>query len=340
MQILVTGGSGYIGSHTLISLLEKGYELVVYDNLVNSTSKVIARVEKLTKKSIHFIEGDIRDRQMLDSLFSENNIEAVVHFAALKAVGESVIKPLDYYQNNVHGTLCLLESMQKAGVNNFIYSSSATVYGEFNLSPYKENMELGNPSSPYGTSKVMVERVLQDLARTNENFRCISLRYFNPIGAHISGSIGEDPRGIPNNLLPYITKVAIGEYESLSIFGGDYPTPDGTCIRDYLHVVDLAEGHVAALKWLNNNVDFNGFESFNLGAGKGVSVLEVIASFEKVTEIKIPYTISERRLGDLPAFWADPTKAKKILGWQASRKLDEMMIDAWRWQSENPRGFF
>ena len=250
MQVLVTGGAGYIGSHTVVCLLDLGYEVVVYDNLINSSAEALSRVEKLTGKTIDFIQGDVRDTASLDDLFATRSIDMVIHFAALKAVGESARCPLEYYQNNVHGSLCLLEAMAKAGVNNFVYSSSATVYGEANPSPYVETMNLGSPSSPYGAGKVMVERILLDKARANPNFRAVSLRYFNPIGAHPSGDIGEDPTGIPNNLLPFITQVAVGKREKLSVFGGEYPTSDGTCVRDYLHVMDLAEGHVAAIDWL------------------------------------------------------------------------------------------
>jgi UDP-glucose 4-epimerase len=275
----------------------------------------------------------------LDDLFAKYSIDAVIHFAALKAVGESSQRPLQYYETNVYGSLCLLKAMEKARVNHFVYSSSATVYGEMNPSPYVETMELGSPSSPYGASKVMVERVLTDTARVNPKFRAISLRYFNPVGAHPSGLIGEDPSGIPNNLLPFITQVAVGLRDSLSVFGGDYPTADGTCIRDYLHVMDLAEGHVAAIDWLAEQSNFNGVEAFNLGAGTGVSVLEIIASFEAATCQKINFKIVERRAGDLPAFWANADKADKVLNWQAKRTLVEMMEDAWRWQSKNPNGY-
>jgi UDP-glucose 4-epimerase len=339
MRILVTGGSGYIGSHTLVSLIREGYEVLVYDNLTNSSFEVIIRVQELTGKPIRFIRGDIQDAQRLSALFSEEKIEAVIHFAALKSVGESVANPLKYYNNNVYGSLCLLQAMLAAKVNNFIYSSSATVYGESNPSPYVETMNLGNPSSPYGASKVMLERVLTDITKTNSSFRSVSLRYFNPIGAHHSGKIGEDPKGIPNNLLPYITQIAIGKRDKLKIFGGDYPTSDGTCVRDYLHVMDLAEGHVAALTWLEKNPNFSGSESFNLGTGEGTSVLEIINSFEKATSLKIPYLIVDRRPGDLPSFWADPSKAHKVLDWKAKKSLHQMMIDSWCWQSKNPDGF-
>jgi len=339
MTVLVTGGAGYIGSHTLVCLLNLGYEVVVYDNLVNSSIKALRRVEEITGKHLEFVEGDVTDSRALDDLFAKYSIDAVIHFAALKAVGESSQLPLQYYETNVYGSLCLLKAMEKAGVNHFVYSSSATVYGEMNPSPYVETMKLGSPSSPYGASKVMVERVLADTARVNSKFRAISLRYFNPVGAHPSGLIGEDPSGIPNNLLPFITQVAVGLRDSLSVFGGDYPTADGTCIRDYLHVMDLAEGHVAAIDWLAEQSNFNGVEAFNLGAGTGVSVLEIIASFEAATCQKINFKIVERRAGDLPAFWANADKADKVLNWQAKRTLVEMMEDAWRWQSKNPNGY-
>ena len=339
MTVLVTGGAGYIGSHTLICLLNLGYEVVVYDNFVNSSVKALLRVEEITGKNLELVEGDVTDSRALDDLFAKYSIDAVIHFAALKAVGESSQLPLQYYETNVYGSLCLLKAMEKAGVNHFVYSSSATVYGEMNPSPYVETMELGSPSSPYGASKVMVERVLADTARVNPKFRAISLRYFNPVGAHPSGLIGEDPSGVPNNLLPFITQVAVGLRDRLSVFGGDYPTADGTCIRDYLHVMDLAEGHVVAIDWLAEQSNFNGVEAFNLGAGTGVSVLEIIASFEAATHQKINFEIVERRAGDLPAFWANADKADKVLNWQAKRTLVEMMEDAWRWQSKNPNGY-
>ena len=339
MQVLVTGGAGYIGSHTLVCLLDQGYEVVVYDNLINASAEALSRVEKLTGKTIDFVQGDVRDTDSLDDLFATRSIDMVIHFAALKAVGESAQCPLEYYQNNVHGSLCLLEAMAKAGVNNFVYSSSATVYGEANPSPYVETMNLGSPSSPYGAGKVMVERIILDKARANPNFRAVSLRYFNPIGAHPSGDIGEDPTGIPNNLLPFITQVAVGKRDKLSVFGGEYPTPDGTCVRDYLHVMDLAEGHVAAIDWLATQPSFRGVEAFNLGTGNGISVLEIIASFEAATALKIAYQIIEPRAGDLPEFWANAEKASNVLNWQAKRSLTEMMEDAWRWQSKNPNGF-
>ena len=339
MKVLVTGGAGYIGSHTVLSLLENNYDVVVYDNLVNSSVESIDRVEKLTGKKVEFIEGDICDKQKLSNVFEQFRIDAVIHFAALKAVGESTEVPLRYYQNNVYGSMCLLEVMQKYNVHDFIFSSSATVYGEENDVPYVENMKLGTPSSPYGASKVMVERMLGDLALSDSNFRGVSLRYFNPIGAHESGNIGEDPKGIPNNLLPYVAQVAVGKRETLSIFGDDYPTLDGSCERDYLHVMDLAQGHVAALDWLNRHNEFSGVEAFNLGTGNGVSVFTIVTAFEKAVNKTIPFEVSPRRAGDLPAFWANASKANKELNWQATRNLDQMMADTWHWQSSNPNGY-
>lgn len=339
MRVLVTGGAGYIGSHTVLSLLENNYEVVVYDNLVNSSVESIDRVEKLSGKKVEFIEGDICDKQNLNKVFEKFTIDAVIHFAALKAVGESAQIPLSYYQNNVHGTVCLLEVMQEKNVQNFIFSSSATVYGEENDVPYVETMKLGTPSSPYGASKVMVERVLVDTSNSNKEFRGVSLRYFNPIGAHESGTIGEDPKGIPNNLLPYVAQVAVGKREKLGIFGDDYPTKDGSCERDYIHVMDLAQGHVAALDWLNRNNDFRGVEAFNLGTGNGISVFAIVKAFEQAINKTIPFEISPRRAGDLPAFWANASKANKELNWQATRNLEQMMADTWRWQSNNPNGY-
>ena len=339
MKILVTGGAGYIGSHTVLSLLESNYEVIIYDNLSNSSIESIKRVEKLAGKSVEFIEGDVCDTDKLNYVFIRFQIDAVIHFAALKAVGESVKMPLSYYQNNVHGSVCLLEIMLQHDVHNFIFSSSATVYGEDNDVPYVETMKLGTPSSPYGASKVMVERVLADLALSDNNFRGVCLRYFNPIGAHESGEIGEDPKGIPNNLLPYVAQVAVGKRDKLSIFGDDYPTKDGSCERDYLHVMDLAQGHVAALDWLNRHGEFNGIEAFNLGTGNGVSVFAIVNAFKKVINKTIPFEVSPRRGGDLPAFWANASKANKELNWQACRNIDQMMVDTWRWQSNNPNGY-
>ncbi len=339
MKVLVTGGAGYIGSHTVLSLLENNYDVIVYDNLVNSSVESLDRVEKLAGKSVEFVEGDICDKAALSHVFKKFKIDAVIHFAALKAVGESAQIPLSYYQNNVHGSVCLLEVMQENDVHNFIFSSSATVYGEENEVPYVETMKLGTPSSPYGASKVMVERILADMTVSNGRFRGVSLRYFNPIGAHESGGIGEDPTGIPNNLLPYVAQVAVGKRDKLSIFGDDYPTKDGSCERDYLHVMDLAQGHVAALNWLNCNDEFRGVEAFNLGTGNGISVFSIVKAFEKATNKIIPFEVSPRRAGDLPAFWANANKANKELNWQASRSLEQMMEDTWRWQSNNPDGY-
>lgn len=339
MKILVTGGAGYIGSHTLVSLLQTDHSVVVYDNLINSSEHSLRQVEIITGKSLDFVNGDIRDKAGLAQLFQYYQIDMVIHFAALKAVGESIISPLKYYETNVFGSLCLLEAMQKANVNNLIYSSSATVYGEANPSPYLENMTLGSPSSPYGQSKVIVERILQDMAKANPDFRAVSLRYFNPIGAHSSGTIGEHPEGLPNNLLPFITQVAIGHRDSLNIFGDDYATKDGTCVRDYLHVMDLAEGHLAALHWLKSEVNFRGTEAFNLGTGMGYSVLDIVLEFEAATNQKVPYNVTARRAGDLSEFWADVNKAQSILNWEAKRPLSVMLSDAWRWQSQNPYGY-
>lgn len=339
MKILVTGGAGYIGSHTVLSLLNNNFEVVVYDNLYNASVESLARVEQLTGKSVTFVQGDIRDKAQLSQVFEAHNIQSVIHFAALKAVGESAQLPLSYYQNNVHGSICLLEVMAEYGVKDFIFSSSATVYGEENAAPYIETMTLGRPSSPYGTSKVMVENVMADYAVANDAFRGVSLRYFNPIGAHESGMIGEDPKGIPNNLLPFVAQVAVGKRKELSIFGDDYNTADGSCERDYLHVMDLAEGHVAALQWLNQHTDFRGVEAFNLGTGTGISVFQIVKAFEQATKQSIPYVVAPRRAGDLAAFWANAEKANTKLGWQATRDLNDMMVDTWRWQSANPNGY-
>lgn len=339
MSILVTGGAGYIGSHTVLCLLNADFDVVVYDNLCNASLESISRVEKLAGKKVTFVEGDIRDKDALAQVFSKHTIDGVIHFAALKAVGESASIPLSYYQNNVHGSICLLEVMQEFGVNDFIFSSSATVYGEQNQAPYVETMQLGQPASPYGTSKVMVENIMADHAIANAAFRGVSLRYFNPIGAHESGLIGEDPKGIPNNLLPYIAQVAVGKRDKLSIFGDDYDTKDGSCERDYLHVMDLAEGHVAALNWLISNKAFTGVEAFNLGTGNAVSVFQILAAFETAYGNKVPFEVAPRRAGDLAAFWADANKANQALSWQASRSLEQMMADTWRWQSNNPNGY-
>ncbi|ERS91449.1 UDP-glucose 4-epimerase GalE [Halomonas sp. PBN3] len=334
-MILVTGGAGYIGSHTVVELLQAGREVVVIDNLCNGSQEAVRRVERITGKVVPLVEGDIRDRHALDAVFAEHAIEAVIHFAGLKAVGESVAKPLAYYDNNVNGTLVLCEAMAAAGVHRLIFSSSATVYGSEAPVPYLESMPRGSTSNPYGTSKAMVEKVLEDLAAADERWSMALLRYFNPIGAHPSGLIGEDPQGIPNNLMPFIAQVAVGRRDELAIFGNDYPTADGTCERDYLHVVDLAVGHLKALKAL----EAPGVSVYNLGTGQGISVLEMVKSFTRVTGVEVPYRFGARRPGDLPAFWADAAKAERELGWSTERSLDDMMADTWRWQSANPKGY-
>jgi UDP-glucose 4-epimerase len=338
-MILLTGGAGYIGSHTCFSLLESGYDVTVFDNLMNGSTEALRRVEKLTNRKINFFKGDVCNPDSLDEVFTENDFQAVIHFSALKAVGESIKRPLDYYKNNVQGSLNLLQAMANHEVHNFIFSSSATVYGEEAEVPYRETMKLGSPSSPYGASKVMVERILQDAIRANIKLQCLSLRYFNPIGAHPSGVIGEDPNGTPNNLLPFLSQVAVGRLNLLNIYGNDYPTEDGTCKRDYLHVVDLANGHLDALNWLLKNQELDRVEAFNLGMGSAVSVLEIVKAFVKVTGQEIPYEFVSRREGDLPEFWADATKAKKILGWEAKFSLEDMMRDTWKWQKQNPNGY-
>ncbi|WP_260628983.1 UDP-glucose 4-epimerase GalE [Serratia liquefaciens] len=336
MVILVTGGAGYIGSHTVLTLLERGEKVIVLDNLSNSSEESLRRVEKLTGKAAVFYQGDIQDAECLRRIFDDHDITAVIHFAGLKAVGESTRKPLEYYQNNVAGTLVLLEEMRRAGVTQFIFSSSATVYGANSPVPYIETTPIGGTTSPYGTSKLMVEQILQDFSKAEPQFSIIALRYFNPVGAHESGEIGEDPNGIPNNLLPYISQVAIGKLEKLGIFGGDYLTKDGTGERDYIHVMDLAEGHLMAMDHLKK---VDGFKAYNLGAGVGHSVLSMVQGFERASGVKIPYQILPRRDGDLPAFWADANLARKELGWEVRRGIDEMMRDTWNWQKKNPKGY-
>lgn len=318
MTILVTGGAGYIGSHTVLTLLERGEDVVVLDNLINASEESLRRVEQLTGKAVKFYQGDVQDADCLQRIFKEQPIACVIHFAGLKAVGESTQKPLEYYQNNVAGTLVLLEAMRQAGAHRFIFSSSATVYGEHAPVPYREDMPIGGTTSPYGTSKWMVEQILQDFAKAEPAFSIIALRYFNPVGAHESGLIGEDPSGIPNNLLPYIAQVAIGQRKTLSVFGGDYPTKDGTGVRDYIHVMDVAQGHLAAMDHLPQ---IAGFKAYNLGSGVGYSVLEMVKAFEKASGVTISYQILPRRAGDLPAFWADAGLAKQELGWQVQRGL-------------------
>ncbi|MCE9683132.1 UDP-glucose 4-epimerase GalE [Halomonas alkalisoli] len=334
-KILVTGGAGYIGSHTTLVLLEAGYEVVVLDNLVNASQEALRRVQDIAGRSLTFIEGDIRNRACLDQLFDEHDIHAVIHFAGLKAVGESVARPLAYYDTNVNGSLTLCQAMQQAGVFRFVFSSSATVYGPDAPVPYRETMSRGRTSNPYGTSKSMVEQSLEDLVHSDGRWSVALLRYFNPIGAHPSGRLGEDPQGIPNNLLPFIAQVAVGRRQMLTVFGNDYATEDGTCVRDYLHVMDLAEGHVSAL----GRLPLPGIHVYNLGTGQGLSVLQMVEAFERISERPIPYQFAPRRKGDLAAFWADPHKAEQELGWQARRGLDEMIADTWRWQRQNPRGY-
>jgi UDP-glucose 4-epimerase len=335
MSILVTGGAGYIGSHTCLELLQAKYDVVVLDNLSNSKAEPLRRVEALTGKSLLFEQTDLRDKAALEAVFERHTITAVIHFAGLKAVGESVSIPLHYYQNNVAGTLNLCEAMAQHQVYNLVFSSSCTVYGDPHAVPVKEDFPL-SATNPYGRSKLMIEQILGDLHVSNSAWNIILLRYFNPVGAHISGQLGEDPNGIPNNLLPYISQIAVGRLEQLSIFGSDYPTQDGTGVRDYIHVVDLALGHLKALQRLDANP---GLVSYNLGTGKGYSVLEVIAAFEQASGRSIPYTIVERRPGDIAATYADPTKAKDELKWTAKRDLNMMCEDAWRWQSANPVGY-
>lgn len=337
--VLVTGGAGYIGSHTTLSLLEKGFHVVVVDNLCNSSYEAIYRVQKLTGKSVDFYEVDLRDSEKLQEIFKQHVISGVIHFAALKAVGESMELPFAYYQNNLTSTLNLLEVMQQNDCHNIIFSSSATVYGEEAIPPYQEQMKYGTPSSPYGASKMMVERILQDMTVASKSLHSVSLRYFNPIGAHESGEIGEDPKNVPQNLMPFISQVAVGKRDQLNVFGSDFPTDDGTCERDYLHVMDLAEGHVLALEWLLKQESLSEMEVFNLGTGTPYSVLQIIQAFENANNIQVPYVITERRKGDLPAFWADASKAKTHLGWETKRSLEQMMLDTWRWQMQNPNGF-
>ncbi|MGS2719888.1 UDP-glucose 4-epimerase GalE [Paraglaciecola aestuariivivens] len=334
--ILVTGGAGYIGSHTVLQLLETDTQVIVLDNLCNSSPESLARVEALTGKSVIFVQGDIRDHTILELLFSKHSINAVIHFAGLKAVGESVEKPLNYYNNNVYGTLTLCEAMKKFGVKNLVFSSSATVYGDPVSLPLREDMPTGQPTNPYGMSKLMVELVLRDLYQSDNSWNIALLRYFNPAGAHPSGKIGEDPNGIPNNLMPFITQVATGKREQLSIFGNDYDTPDGTGVRDYIHVEDLAAGHLKALEKLQTQP---GLVTYNLGTGQGYSVLDMVKAFEQQSGQKVPYQFVPRRSGDVAACYADPTTAKEELGWQATRGLEEMCRDAWNWQFNNPNGY-
>jgi UDP-glucose 4-epimerase len=334
--ILVTGGAGYIGSHTVLQLLESGQKVIVLDNLCNASAEGLKRVEELTGKKTIFIEGDIRDEVLLGQLFSDHSVDSVIHFAGLKAVGESVEKPLMYYQNNVYGTLDLCEAMQKHGVKNLVFSSSATVYGDPVSLPLKEDMPTGQPTNPYGQSKLMVELILRDLYQSDSQWNIAILRYFNPAGAHPSGRIGEDPNGIPNNLMPFITQVATGKRAQLSVFGDDYDTPDGTGVRDYIHVEDLAAGHLKALAKLEKNV---GLVTYNLGTGQGYSVLDMVKEFEKQSGKAVPYQIVPRRAGDVASCYADPALASNELDWEAKKGLDAMCRDSWNWQSNNPDGY-
>ncbi|ALX94366.1 UDP-glucose 4-epimerase [Serratia fonticola] len=336
MAILVTGGAGYIGSHTVLALLERGEDVVVLDNLSNSSEESLHRVEQLAGKAAVFYQGDIQDAECLHRIFDGHRISSVIHFAGLKAVGESTRKPLEYYQNNVSGTLVLLDEMRRAGVHQFIFSSSATVYGTPEQVPLVETSRVGGTTNPYGTSKLMVEQILQDFAKAEPEFSITALRYFNPVGAHESGRIGEDPNGIPNNLLPYVSQVAIGKLEKLSIFGDDYPTPDGTGVRDYIHVMDLAEGHLKAIDHID---DQKGFTVYNLGTGKGYSVFDMLRAFEKASGRKVAYQIVPRRDGDIAECWSNPGLAAEKLGWYAERDLETMMRDAWNWQDNNPQGY-
>ena len=334
-SILVTGGAGYIGSHTVLLLLEAGHQVVVLDNLSNSSRESLNRVERLAGKSVAFVEGDIRDANCLDTLFSDYDIAAVIHFAGLKAVGESVAMPLSYYDCNVTGSLRLLEAMERAGVHTMVFSSSATVYGDPATVPIREDFPLSS-TNPYGATKLHIEDMLRDLYRSNEKWKLALLRYFNPVGAHESGQIGEDPAGIPNNLMPYIAQVAVGKREKLGVFGGDYPTPDGTGVRDYIHVMDLAQGHLAALEALDADA---GLLTVNLGTGRGYSVLEMVTAFSQASGRPVPYEIVERRPGDVASCYADPAHANAVLGWEAQRGIEKMCEDHWRWQKQNPEGF-
>ena len=336
MNVLVTGGAGYIGSHTCVELLESGYGVVVIDNLCNSNPKSLDRVRELTGKDLKFYEGDVRDEALLRKIFAENEIGCVIHFAGLKAVGESVAQPWRYYDNNLNSTLVLTKVMEDVGMKNLIFSSSATVYSGDNEMPLRETSKTGNCTNPYGWTKYMTEQILSGMALADKEWGVVLLRYFNPIGAHISGRIGEDPRGIPNNLMPYITQVAVGRRPQLSIFGDDYDTHDGTGVRDYIHVVDLAKGHVAAVKYVTAHP---GCEVFNLGTGCGYSVLDMVKTFQSVNEVPVPYQIVDRRPGDLATCYADPAKSAEVLGWKAEKTLADMCRDSWRWQSQNPKGF-
>lgn len=335
MTVLVTGGAGYIGSHTVIELLNSGNQVIIVDNFYNSQPEVLKRIKELSGKDFKFYEVDVLNKEDLTKVFEENKIDSVIHFAGYKAVGESVEKPLEYYHNNLTSTFILCEVMKKFGVKNLVFSSSATVYGLNNISPLKEELPLST-TNPYGTTKLMIEQILNDLWNSDKEWSIALLRYFNPIGAHESGRIGENPNGIPNNLMPYITQVSVGKREKLSIFGSDYDTVDGTGVRDYIHVLDLARGHIKALE---KHSKINKIEAYNLGAGKGYSVLQLVEAFEKANGVKIPYAISERRAGDVATCYADSSKAKEQLGWEAEKTIEDMCKDSWNWQSKNPNGY-
>ena len=336
MAILVTGGAGYIGSHTVVELQNAGYDVVVLDNLSNASEKALDRVSKITGKPVKFYKADILDRDALNDIFDKETIESCIHFAGLKAVGESVVKPWEYYENNIAGTLTLVDVMRKHNVKNIIFSSSATVYGDPAQIPITEECPKGQCTNPYGWTKSMLEQVLTDIQKADPEWNVMLLRYFNPIGAHKSGTIGENPNGIPNNLMPYITQVAVGKLKELGVFGNDYDTPDGTGVRDYIHVVDLAKGHVKALKKIGENP---GLAIYNLGTGKGYSVLDIVKNFEAATGVKIPYVIKPRRAGDIATCYCDASKAEKELDWKAENGIREMCEDSWRWQSNNPQGY-
>ena len=336
MAILVTGGAGYIGSHTVVELQNAGYDVVVLDNLSNASEKALDRVSKITGKPVKFYKADILDRDALNNIFDKETIESCIHFAGLKAVGESVVKPWEYYENNIAGTLTLVDVMRKHNVKNIIFSFSATVYGDPAQIPITEECPKGQCTNPYGWTKSMLEQVLTDIQKADPEWNVMLLRYFNPIGAHKSGTIGENPNGIPNNLMPYITQVAVGKLKELGVFGNDYDTPDGTGVRDYIHVVDLAKGHVKALKKIEENP---GLAIYNLGTGKGYSVLDIVKNFEAATGVKIPYVIKPRRAGDIATCYCDASKAEKELGWKAENGIREMCEDSWRWQSNNPQGY-
>ena len=336
MTILLAGGAGYIGSHTAVSLLEAGHDVVIVDNYINSSPAAVDRVEELTGRTVTRYRADVTDKAAMTAIFAENAIDCVIHFAGLKAVGESGRVPLRYYRNNLDTTLTLLECMAAAGVKRIVFSSSATVYGDENPVPYVETMRRGGSSHPYGWTKIMMEQIFEDTAKADSDLSVVLLRYFNPIGAHPSGRLGEDPRGVPNNLMPYITQVAVGRRDRLTVFGGDYPTPDGTCRRDYLHIMDLAEGHLRGVEYA---MAHTGTEVFNLGTGTPYSVLEIVHAFESASGVAIPCTIGPRRPGDLPQFWADPSKAERVLGWKARRSLEDMCRDSWNWQRQNPMGY-